>query len=1031
MRAFVGRDRELAVLSAAVRRATDDGPARVVISAPLGFGVSSLIDEFSKRVTKAGVVVCRGRCREPVAGVPYAALSEALGPALTRLSERRLVEVVGAAGHDLAAVIPALAKRLDAAGIACDAPELDSPRQRGARVREALIGVLERLAGDHLVSLIVEDIEHSDAGTRELLGALMRTSHRLPLVLIIGVHPREIGRAHQARTFLEQLDSATDLDRIDLAPLDADEIAALAEVALGDKPTLAFLAALKEGSGGSPLLAEQLIAAQHELDGARLSDPLEQTVDARLEQLDRQQVRVLRVLAAARDMLKPADLAALSLDDGHLPRNASTLVAQSDLVREQDGSVEIAHQLLAEAIEEGMLPTQRQAVHGALAGLAGFAPAQTAWHLERSARPAGGARDAYVAAARVAERLEPGATALVHLVAALEQTGDARPEDEVELLAAAASAADAAGAFRRAATFCQQAIERVAGGRVERLMTPRADPAARARAAVLLRELGGYKRSSGDTAGAREALEQAVAVGSPDPAARAAALGALAQQLMLEGEFVESAARAEEARLAAVEGGDDALAELAHTIDTAAVDAGYAGDIDRALELLDVALDAARRAGDLDEVMRCYANKTTLLDLDLRREQALAVVKEGIAEASRNGLGLTYGAFLGGNAADILFQLGRWTEAEAECRAAMEFPPAGVAWFSPILYLGLVVVEARADEEAAQLVGRTLLQLETVPAGQWSSLVLRTAVSLALWRGDRSDALNAADLGWRRVLQTDDPVQIVVGAATVLEACAEAADAGRIKRDWSIVAAASALAREVMPVAEESLARHPLPRTVGARREVDVYMATARAHSERVRGRDRPEAWAAIADAWAKIPVPYQVAKALWWQCQACLPTRARRTEARRALREALKIAESLPAAPLRAALRDLAQRARITLPADEFVAIPIRPDERELVAIGPGPGPGAGGDAIGQPPELARFGLSPREYGVLLVLAEGRTNREIAERLFISERTVAVHVRRILAKLSVSGRVEAAGVAIRLGLLPDDPRFRQPVSVR
>ncbi len=74
-------------------------------------------------------------------------------------------------------------------------------------------------------------------------------------------------------------------------------------------------------------------------------------------------------------------------------------------------------------------------------------------------------------------------------------------------------------------------------------------------------------------------------------------------------------------------------------------------------------------------------------------------------------------------------------------------------------------------------------------------------------------------------------------------------------------------------------------------------------------------------------------------------------------------------------------------------------------------------------PPAVSRFGLSPRENAVLLVLAEGRTNREIAERLFISERTVAVHVRRILAKLGVSGRVEAAGVAIRLGLVPDDPR--------
>jgi DNA-binding NarL/FixJ family response regulator len=69
--------------------------------------------------------------------------------------------------------------------------------------------------------------------------------------------------------------------------------------------------------------------------------------------------------------------------------------------------------------------------------------------------------------------------------------------------------------------------------------------------------------------------------------------------------------------------------------------------------------------------------------------------------------------------------------------------------------------------------------------------------------------------------------------------------------------------------------------------------------------------------------------------------------------------------------------------------------------------------------PPADAFGLSPRENEVLLVLAEGRTNREIADRLFISERTVGVHVRKILAKLGVSGRVEAASVAIRLGMVP------------
>ena len=134
--------------------------------------------------------------------------------------------------------------------------------------------------------------------------------------------------------------------------------------------------------------------------------------------------------------------------------------------------------------------------------------------------------------------------------------------------------------------------------------------------------------------------------------------------------------------------------------------------------------------------MRAALNRTTLLDLDARREQALEVVTVGIRDAEAGGLGRTYGSFLRGNAADILYQLGRWAESEAECRAGMEWQPTGVAWFSPTLYLGLVLVESRADDEAEDLVGQTLLQLDTVPAGQWTALVQRAAVSFALWHGD-------------------------------------------------------------------------------------------------------------------------------------------------------------------------------------------------------------------------------------------------------------------------------------------------------
>ena len=84
---------------------------------------------------------------------------------------------------------------------------------------------------------------------------------------------------------------------------------------------------------------------------------------------------------------------------------------------------------------------------------------------------------------------------------------------------------------------------------------------------------------------------------------------------------------------------------------------------------------------------------------------------------------------------------------------------------------------------------------------------------------------------------------------------------------------------------------------------------------------------------------------------------------------------------------------------------------------LGPGRCAGSSADRSSHLPRRDTFGLSGREREVLVQIARGRTNREIGERLFISQKTVGVHVGNILAKLGVSGRVEAAAVAIRLGL--------------
>ncbi|MGH2950366.1 MAG: response regulator transcription factor, partial [Solirubrobacteraceae bacterium] len=66
----------------------------------------------------------------------------------------------------------------------------------------------------------------------------------------------------------------------------------------------------------------------------------------------------------------------------------------------------------------------------------------------------------------------------------------------------------------------------------------------------------------------------------------------------------------------------------------------------------------------------------------------------------------------------------------------------------------------------------------------------------------------------------------------------------------------------------------------------------------------------------------------------------------------------------------------------------------------------------------LEPFGLTPRERQVLELLAGGATNRQIGETLFMAEKTASVHVSRILSKLDVRTRTEAAAVAHRQGLM-------------
>jgi len=151
-----------------------------------------------------------------------------------------------------------------------------------------------------------------------------------------------------------------------------------------------------------------------------------------------------------------------------------------------------------------------------------------------------------------------------------------------------------------------------------------------------------------------------------------------------------------------------------------------------------------------------------------------------------------------------------------------------------------------------------------------------------------------------------------------------------------------------------------------------------------------PGQWESVAAAWADLHQPYPEALALLRAAEAAAEA-GDRALTRSHLSRAAAHADRLSAHPLRTRIDRLARLSRVSLT--------------------PAGGPHA--DAGRE-----RFGLTPREREVLDLIADGRTNRQIAEELFISIKTAGNHVSSILAKLGAAGRVQAAAIAHRHGLI-------------
>jgi DNA-binding CsgD family transcriptional regulator/tetratricopeptide (TPR) repeat protein len=996
---FVGRTEELAVLDGVLERAAGGVPAFAFIAGESGVGKSRLIAEFEARArtdteTRSRAQVFVGHCLE-LGGtvIPYAPLLDALRPVARELAicgdELRdaLAPETRAA---LAELMPEFGEELD--GLRAASP--DERQGRQARLFEALLALLDRLGRDKPIVLVLEDLHWADASTRDFLTFLVRSARTEPLALVATYRSDEMHRRHPLRPVLAELERAQGVERIGLDRFALSEVEALVAGILDTPPEAGLAERLYARAEGNALYTEELLAAASD-ECAPLPETLRDALLTRIERLSAPAQAIVRIAAVAERPFQHGLLEAMeeTVAPDELMAAAREAVAGHVLVTREDGTYAFRHALVGEAVYDDLLPGERATLHSAIAEAleldpwllgelpAGSVSAELAMHYH-AAHDLPRALAASVQAGQAAERVFAYREAMRHLERAVEiwqRVPDAEERaglDLAEVLHHAAAVANHAGEASRAVALGRRAVAEVD------------DTAHPLRAAALQADLGKLLRATGDEAGSDAAYACAMALLPPDARQeRAHLLEQHAMSMMLRGHYQEAEALATEASELARKHGDvDVLSRASITL---GMTRGALHGADEGLALLRKARDTARGPADLS---RAVVNLTEVLDLSGRSEEALAEARALLERAKERPERSAYDAFLGLQEVNILMRLGRFDEAIAHLPERVPGDSAGSAHMY-LRALRLELATRRGDTSAAGDLeaARRLNPVSRAP--QWVEPLQVNAAQLAVRAGRYAEARAAVAAGLNAVRESEEGLRMLrlVWAGLMVEA--EAAEQVRALGGEFDRAPTEALTRDL-----EAAQRLPAQWAEGA-----PYAALARAELNRIHhaadgAAADPAAWTTSADAFEALALPWPTAYARLRAAEAHVLA-GEREAAGVALASACAAARAMGALPLVLEAEALGRRARLRTDAEEVEA------------------PAA---AASSPAE--QLGLTPRELEVLLLVAEGRTNKEIGATLFMSEKTASVHVSRILAKLDVGGRVEAAAVAHRLGLTDPVP---------
>jgi ATP/maltotriose-dependent transcriptional regulator MalT len=963
---FIGRAAELAELETALSDALDGRPALAFVAGESGVGKTRLVCELERRARADGIRVLSGECVDlGDSELAYAPIAAALRP-LARSSDPVLGALPDAARQALEAMLPGLAR--DAA------PRGFSEEASGARAAlfEALLSLLDRLADDSGLLLTIEDLHWADRSTRAFLTYLAASLVSERVLVVATYRPDELHRRHPLRPVLAELERGA--RRVSLAPFTREELAEQLADILGGEPEADLIERLWARSEGNALYAEELLAAG--LDGRGALPPtLREALMVRIERLAAPTQDVLRALAVGGRVEHAVVAEATQLEPTVL-RDALRDAVAAQIVRvDNDGRYGFRHALLGEVIADDLLPGERADLHLALAGALESHTAPGAHNASAIAHhySAGGDQPrALVASVRAGEAAE-AARAYGEAAALFERAlelWDRVPDaaelagtDRVDLLRSAAWNHHTEGDPERAETLL-----RAAAAEIDEQREP-------LRMAEVLDRLAGQQWKLGRQDEAYETQERALALVPTDRPTeqRALLLATRAKQLMLASrhrETIEQARRAIEVARAA-----GAVMPEIRALDALGVSLAWIGDPE-GIPSLRRAIALALEHDMPVTAVQIHVNLADVLMWRGRGEDALAAAEEGLAMAAEHG---HFSRWLALVKAEIAFQLGDW-----DTTAAL-LPDHGRRLqhdtFVNDAHRRVELALGRGEHDRArELLDAAAPIVSASREPQFIGAQAALVAELERRAGDLTAARAAVDEGLDRIeFCSEDMARIsmvsVVGLAVEADAAVRARDLGEADA-----------ARLAVSAAEMLLAR--LEATAGENRPIEsANLATGRALAARAAGDDDPALWAQAGSAWRAVGRPYEAARARWREAEARLAGGDRRAAAE-AAHEALGDAQGLGATWLASEIDGFIARAR------------LRTDAAESAP------------ADGDP-----FGLTPRERQVLEMLAAGATNREIGQALYMAEKTASVHVSRILAKLDVRTRTEAAAVAHRLGL--------------